>query len=207
MIIKFISAALVAALAGCTPSTEASSPAPVQNRGRVFSTGGFSFLPPQGSNWSEEFGKNQILYTKKTDTRVVSFYTGAVDGRLPAALPDKASLVEFVRLKKDKWGDEGRFSAISSSFQIEAERESCVRYWLSAQDRKAKNKGDHAFLLMQSVGRFCLQPQDATAAVDVFYSVRSVPRFDQQGLMAEGEEFLKSLQFSPLPEKSAAHVR
>lgn len=207
MITRFMSVALFTALLGCAPSTEALSPAPVQSRERVFSTEGYSFLPPQGSNWHEEFGKNEILYTKQTDIQDVTFYAGAVERKVISSLPNKDALVAFARLKKNEWGDDGRYANISSTFKVEAEQESCVRYWLSANDRKAKNKGGHEFLVMIAVGRFCLHPQDRTAAVDVFYSVRHVPQFDPRDLMAEGEEFLKSLQFSKLPDRSEVHSR
>ena len=177
MIARFMSAALVAALAGCAPSTQP-SPAPAQSRERVFSTEGYSFLPPQGSNWHEEFGKQEIAYTKQTHIQDVTFFAGAVETKVTSKLPDKATLAAFVRLKKNQWGDDGRLRNISSTFQVEAEQESCVRYWLSADDRKAKNKGRHEFLKMQAVGRFCLHQQDRAVAVDVFYSVRHVPQFD-----------------------------
>lgn len=207
MTVKFMSLALVAALAGCAPATAATLSSPAQNRERVFSTEGYSFLPPQGGYWHEEFGKNKILYTKQTNIHDVTFYAGAVEEKVMLILPNNEALVAFVRSKKNEWGDDGRYANISSTFQIDAEQKSCVRYWLSANDRKAKNRGRQEFLIMQAVGRFCLSPQDRSAAVDVFYSVRHVAQFDPKALMAEGEEFLKSLKFSKLQDGSNAPIR
>jgi len=169
---------------------------PLKNRERVFSTHGFSFLPPQGANWLEQFGRNEITYLKQTDPRTVSFYAGAIEGRLRSTLSNKEALIAFVRSKKDKWGDDGRYSKVSSSFQIEDQQVSCVRYRLSASDRNAPNRGSNAFLSMRVDGRFCLHPQDKNVAVDLYYSARHVPQFDPKDLIDEGEKFLQSLQFS-----------
>ena len=38
---------------------------------RIFSTKGFSFLPPQQSGWLEKFGENEIMFQKVTDPAVV----------------------------------------------------------------------------------------------------------------------------------------
>lgn len=169
--------------------------APTETRQRVVSTLGFSFVPPQGPNWSEQFGKNQSTYLKKTDPAIVSFYAGALEGKLRSQLTDKDALVAFVRSKKDQWGNDSRYSNISTSFQIEEKNDSCVRYRMAAHDRDAKNKGSNPFLLMQAVGRFCVHPQDRANAVDMFYSIRHVPIFDPGKLSTEGETFVQSLAF------------
>ncbi|MBZ0170521.1 hypothetical protein MELA_01255 [Candidatus Methylomirabilis lanthanidiphila] len=199
MVTRFLSVALAIVLAGFAIRASASDFVPRTSRERIFSTNGFSFLPPQGSTWLEKFGKSEITYLKKTDSRMVSFYVGALEGRLRSTLESKEALVAFVRSKKEQWGEPGRYSDTSSSFAIEDENDSCVRYRLSASDRNAPNKGSHEFLVMRVIGRFCQHPQDKSAAVDVFYSARYVPAFDAKELFAEGEQFLQSLQFSKTP--------
>ena len=196
MIARFISLTLAVVTAVSALPTRASDFVPLKSRDRIFSTLGFSFLPPQGTNWREQFGKNEITYLKQTDPRAVSFYVGAIEGKLRSALLSKEALIAFVRSKKDQWGNDGRYANMSSSFQIEDRNDSCVRYRLSAHDRNAPNRGSHEFLLMQVTGRFCLHPQSRETAVDIYYSARHVPRFDPKGLTIEGEEFLQSLQFS-----------
>jgi len=199
MMIRFIFLAVV--LTGFALLTRASDFVPFQKRERVFSSYGFSFLPPQATNWRERFGQNEITYLKQTDPKTVSFYAGAIDGNLRSTLSSKEALIAFVRSKKDNWGNDGRYSNTSSSFQIEAQQQSCVRYRTSAHDRNAKNKGSHEFLFLQVVGRFCLHPQDRTVAVDIYYSTRHVPKFDPKDLFSEGEGFLQSLQFSAQRDK------
>lgn len=197
---KLTSVSLVVVLSGWVMSAAASSPVPLQSRERIFSTNGFSFLPPQGSDWLEQFGRNEITFLKRTDLKAVSFVTGADEGSGCAKVSSKAELVALVRSKMDKQGEAGRLSNATSSYQVEDQQGSCVRYVLTAQDRKANNKGNHAFLLLRSVGRYCVHPEDSTRAVDIFYSVRHEPEFDPKDLVAEGEDFLKGLQFSTPPQ-------
>ena len=184
-------------LSGCAPSAEEADRLPAADR--IHSSTGFSFLPPSGSSWTEKFGKNEIVYLKRTDPDVVSFFAGALEGRLVSDLEDKDVLLTFVRSKKDQWGNDGRYSNMTSSFQIEEVQDTCVRYQLTANDRGARNLGSQEFLVMTTVGRFCRHPEDPMAAVDIYYSVRHVPAFDPQAHLVEGEDFLSSLQFSPLP--------
>lgn len=197
-----LSAFIAAVIAGCAPQKTALD-RPARGAERIFSSTGFSFLPPRGSNWTEDFGENQILYVKQTDVETVSFYAGALEGPLSSKLADKEALIAFVRSRrKDEWGEPGRYSDTVSKFHIEEEQEACVRYSLSAKDRGAKNLGKRDFLLMLSVGRFCLHPEDRTVAVDIYYSVRHAPQFDPRALVAEGDEFLEGLRFSQLSGQS-----
>lgn len=190
--------ALAAILVGCAPSaedTDRRKPA----ADRIHSSTGFSFLPPPGDSWTEKFGENEIIYLKQTDPEVVSFFAGALEGQLASDLEDKDALVTFVQARKDQWGNDGRYSNTTSSFQVDVLQGSCVRYQLSARDRGARNLGRHEFLVMTTVGKFCLHPEDPQAAVDIYYSVRHAPAFDPRAYVLEGEDFLRSLQFSPLP--------
>ena len=192
---------LVGAIVTCAGQNAVRDLVPLKDRQRVFSNHGFSFLPPQQSGWLEKFGESEITYFKQTDPAVVSFYMQAIEGEYPAAPSTEAQLVAFVRSKKDDWGpEEGRYSNTSSSIVIEESEKSCVSYRVSAHDRAATNKGNHEFLVLHTAGRFCLQPQTRSAAVDIFYSVRHVPNFDATALFAEGESFLKSLQLQTPPK-------
>ena len=197
MIAKLVMMALMALNAGCG---RANSPelAP-QRHDRIKSTLGFSFLPPPGEGWAEEFGKSQIMYSKKTGPTIASFFVGALEIKLQAPLPNKDALMAFVRTKKDEWGTDGRFTDVSSSFLPEAHHASCVRYQMSANDHGAHNRGAHEFLLTHVVGRFCTHPANPNTAVDIFYSARHIPSYDANGLSAEGEAFLDSLAFDTPP--------
>ena len=104
LIARFIPLLLVATLSGVAAPVAAQGIGATETRQRIFSTLGFSFVAPKGPSWSEQFGKNQITYLKKTDPAVVSFYSGALEGRLQSKLMDKDALVAFVRSKKDQWG-------------------------------------------------------------------------------------------------------
>ena len=146
----------------------------------------------------EKFGENEITFQKVTDPAAVSFFTQAIEGAFPAPPSTEDELIAFVRSKKEDWGpEEGRYSDRSSSIKIDAHEKSCVSYYVSAHDHHAKNKGDHEFLVLLTVGRFCLHPQNRSAATDLLYSVRHIPNFDAGALIDEGESFVKSLQFHP----------
>jgi hypothetical protein len=199
LITKFIAVAIATVLAELAVAATPPDFSPLRDRQRIHSTHGISILPPQGSDWLEQFGENQISYLKQTDTKTVSFFAGALEGTLQSKLLTKEALLAFVRSKKDKWGNDGRYSDTSSSFQVESENESCVRYQLSAHDRGAINKADHNFLVMETFGRFCVHPQDRTVAVDIYYSVRHVPQFAPKDFIIEGEDFLQGLQFAISP--------
>ncbi|MCC2973346.1 hypothetical protein [Massilia sp. IC2-476] len=176
---------------------------------RVHSTFGFSLLPPPGQDWTEKFDDSAIDYTKKTDPRQVSFYTQALLANCTLPLPGKDGLLAFVR-GKDEWGSDGRFKPVSSSFLPDPGQSTCVRYRMSVNDYGANNRSEHPFLVLHVVGRFCTHPQDAQAVVDIAYSVRHVPGYDARALEAEGEAFLDSLGFDPLPagqRKTAAFVK
>ena len=189
---------LAGAVAACAQPTGTPGAVPLTDRQRIFSTHGFSFLPPQQSGWLEKFEKHQITFLKETDSTTVSFYTQAIEAKFSEheAPSTENELVAFVRSRKDDWGpDKNLFTNQSSLIGIEESEKSCVSYRVSAHDRATKHKGDHEFLVLHTVGRFCLHPQNRTAAVDIFYSVRHIPNFDASALFDEGESFLKSLQF------------
>lgn len=192
---------LLALATGCAQSTEEDARSKIGDD-RVHSSNGFSFLPPQGGDWTEEFGETEIMYLKQTDRRTVSFYAGALEGEIVSQVDTTEALVNFVRTKKDQWGAEGRYFDTSSSFRIDDAYRSCVRYELSANDRGATNVGNLDSLKMQVLGRFCVHPGDSTKAVDIYYSVRHPPSFNAAPYLAEGEKFLDSLQFTSLTEGS-----
>lgn len=167
---RLISIALIAAVAGCAPKKTAAD-TPIRQAERIFSTTGFSILPPQGDGWTEDIGKNQVTYLKQTDPDMVSFYAGALEVPLSSGLADREALVAFVRSKKDDWGEDSRYSDTVSAFHIEEEQETCVRYSLSGKDQVASNLGTRAYLPILATGRFCLHPEDRTVAIDIYYSV------------------------------------
>ena len=193
---------LAAVAAGCAPQPPETLGQSALEASRIFSPTGFSFLPPQGSSWTEKFEEQQIIYLKDTDPKVVSFYTGALQGPLRAAPPDEETLIALVRKKKNEPGPAGRYFDETSTFHMNEQQESCVRYALSAKDRGASNLGDHDFLIMLSVGKFCVHPENRSQAVDIYYSLRYSPGFDPQKFVAEGEKFIGSLQFPPLGHNS-----
>lgn len=165
----------------------------------IHSSLGFSFVPPPGVDWTETFGKNMIGYDKKTDPAMVTFIAGALEIKLDAPLRDQAALLAFVRSKKDQWGGDGRFSAIDTSFLAEPGNANCVRYQMNVHDSGANIRKDLPFLIVQIAGRFCTHPVHPASAVDIFYTMRHVPTFDDAVFKVEGNAFLHSLRIDPVP--------
>jgi hypothetical protein len=198
-----LAAVLALLIAACAAgsgdgATAAGSPrgdaAAAMSPARVISTEGFSFLPPQGPGWTEAMEGDRVVYTKATDPGEVSFYAGAVDGKLVAALASSDALLAFVREQKDQWGQDGRYVVTRADFAIDPAVATCVVYALSAQDRGAKNQGAHEHLVLESHGRYCVHPDAPTSFVDLFYSVRYVPAYSPRALQAEGQALLDSLR-------------
>ena len=110
-----LAAALALLIAACAAGSgdgaaAAGSPradAPATSKARVVSTEGFSFLPPQGPDWTEAMDGDRVEYTKTTNHDEVTFYAGAVDGKLDALLATPDALLAFVRAQKDQWGEDG----------------------------------------------------------------------------------------------------
>jgi hypothetical protein len=200
MLTKVVLAGLIAATAACTRVDASDTAQP--SHARIRSTSGFSFLPPPGKDWTEAFEQNQIGYSKKTDPAIVTFYAGALEIKLPDALPDAQALAAFVKTKKENWGSDGRYTEIASSFLPEAQQPSCVRYRMAAHDHGAKNRGSPPYLQLLAVGRFCTHPQNPHAAVDIYYSTRHIPRYDASEFNAEGEAFLGSLALDTVSDQS-----
>jgi hypothetical protein len=163
---------------------------------RICSTLGFSFEPPAAPTWTTEFERNAIQFFRVLDPAVVSMHAGAVEGKMSENLGSPEELVAFVRRLKSKWGPEGRYANVKETYVIEAANDSCVRYMQHAEDKGANNRGRHSFLPIQNVGRFCLHPRQRMHAVDLYYSVRSVPGYGTAELQREGEALLRSLEFS-----------
>lgn len=194
---------VVASIATVSAFVSAAEASPLSQQ-RVRSTLGFSFLPPPGRDWTEEFMGCQIYYTKKTDPKKVSFYAIAGDCKLDAPLNGKEDLVEFVRQKKNQWGTDGRFRVISTSFVHDAANASCVRYRMDVKDSGANNKGDHPYLLLKIAGKFCTHRRNPSSVVDLAYSIRHVPGYDDTAYSAEGNAFLDSLRFeAPINQPAA----
>jgi hypothetical protein len=179
----------------------ACSDEPHFSKDRVFTIGGFSFLPPQNPGWSEKLGQNAVDYSKKTELPQVTFHTGALHGKMPAKVESNDELLKFVRLRmeKDQWEPAGRYSNIKTSYVIDDKAKSCASYDLFAHDHGASNRGSSEYLLMQSRGRFCLHPGGSASGIDLYYSVRYPQSFDPTELVLEGEAFLASLQFIERP--------
>ena len=168
-----------------------------ENRQPIHSTLGFSFVPPGGSGWYENFGTTGITYFKKTNPESLSLYAGAIEGKMRTAISNNNDFLNFVKSKKDQWGsDKDRYRNISTKF-VNAKNVGpyCTGYELIAEDHKAKNLGASKFLILRTKGVFCLHPKNKKNAVDIYYSARYIPVFDFSSIMNEGESFVESLRF------------
>jgi hypothetical protein len=188
---RFALAALVILAA---TACDADPPVPA---GRVRSTYGYSLQPPSGDGWTEHFGKNETTWGKKTDASRVTFVAGTDEHRTAAPLATDDALLAYARKMTAVAGDDGsgRYSGLTENHAIAPDQPTCVDYRIASLDHGAKNLGGHDALPMLTRGRFCVHPDDRTAAVNVYYSIRHVPGFEIGALEAEGEALLRSLEF------------
>src|SRR4051812_4017454 len=107
MISRIVTLSLLIATAACTKAdaSDILLPSPA----RIRSPLGFSFMPPPGKDWNENFGAKKVEYLKKTAPAVVTFYVGALETTLPTPLTDPAMLAAFVKARKNEWGSDGRY--------------------------------------------------------------------------------------------------
>jgi len=169
--------------------------APLANREPRISSLGFSFIPPPGANWVEEFGENEIKYIKQIDPAISTLFGGATElqTQLTFATPEKFR--EYITAKRKPTESVPRFTNTKASYSLEPSiAPFCVRYKEQFEDRGAKNRYGRPFLVVFNHGIICLHPENPKVSVDIYYSYRYPPDKIDKGIMSEGEEFINSLK-------------
>ncbi len=172
---------------------------PVENREPRVSSLGFSIVPPPGDNWFESFKGQSIYYTKKTNPKIRTFFTGATEIHTSKSFDTPEEFLKFVKKKKNFNRFPTRYKNAKNEYKIDNRLSSFgVSYVQTYEDHEAKNLGKNQFLLIKNHGLICLHPNSPKVGVDVYYSDRFIPSKQNISFKKEGEAFLQSLKFLPI---------
>ena len=156
---------------------------------------GFTFMTPNGDDWYERYGQNTLMYFKKTEPSKLSYFAGATEVPFDKQSKTESDLLNYVKSYK-KIQNKSRFKNAVIDLSIDKiESIVCINYKEQAEDHKAKNLGNHKFLIMTNVGRVCMEPTKKNKLVDIHYSVRSVPNLNIDSYISEGDNFINSLVY------------
>lgn len=177
---------------------------PVTNREPRVSSLGYSVVPPPGEKWLESFADQSIYFTKITDPKIQTFYTGATEIYTTKSFAAPSDFLAYVKEKKDFNEYPTRYQNTNNEYKIDTRfAPLCVNYTQRYEDHGAKNLGGNKFLLIASKGLICLHPDSPKVGVDVYYSERYLPNQDKISSDNEGNAFIQSLKFLPLPKKES----
>jgi hypothetical protein len=183
---------------------ESSTMTPLQERGERKSSLGFSFIPPPGGGWFEDFKENTVSYLKKTDPQKYTFFTGATEYRTKMSFETPDKYLDFIKNKKSMGDSDNspRFKNSQGHYElVPSLAPFCVRYKEHFEDHGANNLNGRKFMIVENFGLICLHPENPTVGVDIYYSERCAANEQNQTFRNEGEEFIKSLKFFPLENK------
>ncbi len=195
---RWVVPGLVAALSFAGSAGAQTHAIPITGAATAYVLEGYSVLPPPGKNWFEMGrDKQQVLFGKKIDSRTHSFAATAASGQIGEKFETREQFQQYVnKIRAADFGsDRYKLLEFTSDFDP-AFPAWCVRYLSKTQDRAAPYSIGRA-LLLEHTGVTCLHPTIPDLVVDVGYSERGRPAEISAALRAEGESFMRSLQFAP----------
>ena len=182
----------------CVSASAVAAPAIVLSKGTapLVSIDDFAVRAPQEGAWHGKVSRQKVVYAKKLDGRDGAMLAIMEKVTMPASQLTDPALLDFVRARVAQRGgaDPDRDAQLATTVSMDAQLPHCVRWEQSVHDVRENNGETQASMQMQSSGRFCMSEHNPASAVDVSYSVRRVAPDMPDGLAAEGEAFLASLQ-------------
>jgi len=168
---------------------------PVVDRNPIISSLGFSFVPPGGDNWYEEFKEGRINYYKKMNPSMGSMLGGATEYRTKMTFSTPDEFRQWLASRRNPQDTPPRYRTRNAKYILEPQiGPFCVRYIEEYEDSEAKNLLGQKFLVLFNFGVTCVHPQSPDAIVDIYYSYRYPPDNRNSGLVSEGESFVNSLK-------------
>jgi tetratricopeptide (TPR) repeat protein len=178
-----------------SPAADPADLEPLVDRNPRISTLGFSFVPPPGNGWSEEFSGQTLRYLKKMNPSEGTLFCVARDFHTQQMFPSPDALKELISDKRNPKTIPDRFAKSKASYSLEPGiAPLCVRYQEQYEDRGAKDLNGRPFLVVINNGLICLHPDYPTNAIDILFSYRYPPDNRNDGLISEGEAFINSLK-------------
>jgi len=175
-------------------------PVPVVDDQTPIEIFGALIRPPGLVNWFlVERTKNGVIFFKRPEVQLHSFYVAAVIKEFPLGAGTAADLFEQIKDEtKIRADGKGRFRAVRFEFGEEVRKfgARCARYSFESEDHAARGAGDKVLILV-ATGYVCVHPQRPNLYLDVHYSERGGPQPKSDELRAEGETFIERVSFIP----------
>lgn len=170
---------------------------PVKNYKPRESTLGFSITPPPGPNWYEKLEDDSLHYVKIDKFhKQYTIVTEAREVRLKKAMDDQVEIKSYVKSEKEKSFAFPSYEKPNLTIQTEGSlSQECVRYSQSYQDHGMKGLPEKLYVNVDTKGLFCLHPDNASLAIDIHYSEKSLSNVEVRPYSNEGEKFIASLKF------------
>ena len=166
---------------------------------------GVSFVAPSGEGWFRspttlrraQRGEDVASFFKLTGTETHSVLAAVQIGRIQPS--SESALEQLKSTVAQRVGNPGRFHPTSIKTNADASISSeCIRYDLAGEDLGVPGHVGLRFVAEQH-GLICVHPQGRDVIMNFEYSERRLPSDAAADLAAEGERFLRSIRFMPLP--------
>lgn len=193
---------LVLGIWGCVGPTIRATPITEANRSLLYN--GFSATAPVGAGWvlTPAHPPLTMGMGKRGASETNTLAMGITVGSLPQLPPGE--LFGMVEKAKEEEMRTGRFQPRSYKASRQRYREAdCHRYDAEVEDHGVPKFKDKVFIL-EMHGLTCLHPEVPTAFVDIQYSQRRLATEEPVDITAEGEEFIRSLQFTAFGRETDA---
>ena len=185
---------------GFKPVVAQPRPIPVVDDQTPIEIVGALVKPPGLVNWFlVERTKHGVIFFKRPEVPLHSFYVAAMVGEFPLGAGTPADFFEQLRNETKARSDgKGRFRAVRFEFGEEVRKfgARCARYGFESEDHAARGAGDKV-LILAAAGYVCIHPQRPNLYLDVHYSERGGPQPKSDELRLEGEDFLEKISFIP----------
>jgi hypothetical protein len=171
--------------------------APVTGPGVAYELTGYSVLSPQGKDWFElKRDPHTVFFGKKIASRTHAFIATAMSAPITDKFDTPEQFRDYIGRVLPLRGD-GRHRVIENRVEMDDRLgRFCVRYHTKAEDRDAPYAQGKT-LLAETSGVTCLHPENANLNISVSYTERGNPAETSAELRAEGENFVRSLKFTP----------
>lgn len=172
---------------------------PLNDRKPRQSTLGFTFVPPPGNNWLEEFKDDTVLYMKATSNKTNSFFASATEFHTKTPFPTANDFLNFVKSSRIPKTSSERFKNAQWQYKLDLNfAPFCVRYHEKYEDHGTKYLNKRKYLIVENFGLFCLHLENKEVGVNIYYSERYEEGYENLSLHKEGYEFINSLKFIPI---------
>lgn len=165
---------------------------------------GFKFTPPQSDGWFETAppkGLKGVAYGKKVsggDAKKPSVVFSVRYGAIETGLSKPEEVLNFVRMQKENQLQGIRFDVKKDHAKfVTFKGAKCLEFDSLVRDK-------HVNQNMTLTGLFCLHPDDHRRFVDISYSQRHDLSRGDMDIREEGQEFIESVSFLPILQKSRA---